>query len=282
MTDDGTINGGWLVLSENIYTSPIFHARPELFRLWILILCLARRSRTPSRLMDGRTIGYGEMITSLQSLRGHLSREGDTQRGEPADYAPSVSTVWRLLQTLESNGMISVDSSRKGATHITVHNYERYQTFDNYEASLMATANKLSEKQKDPTDTSTCPHSQQLELGSSDKGRKTSGKQAEISNYDTRDTRRGTDPAPDARKRPAQPDDNDLRFHYDTGNWNRQPTAAEIAIWKAAYPGIDLRAEMNRATLWLRDHKNRRKVRFGRFLANWFSKAQTRIDGRLS
>jgi hypothetical protein len=53
-------------------------------------------------------------------------------------------------------------------------------------------------------------------------------------------------------------------------------TDADRARWQAAYPAVDIDAELARATAWLAADPKRRKVQWGRFLVSWFSRTQDR------
>lgn len=53
-------------------------------------------------------------------------------------------------------------------------------------------------------------------------------------------------------------------------------TAAKLAEWEAAYPGLDCRGELRKAKQWLLDNPGRRKTLAGmaRFLGAWLGRAQ--------
>lgn len=56
------------------------------------------------------------------------------------------------------------------------------------------------------------------------------------------------------------------------GTWTRMIYLQE---WQEAYPGVNIRAELQRAALWLRANPAKRKTARGmpRFLVNWMSRA---------
>jgi len=71
-----------------------------------------------------------------------------------------------------------------------------------------------------------------------------------------------------------------LKYDYKTHAWNRKSTEEERADWRRAFPGVDLATEFHKATLWLKNNPRKRKKDFAKFLANWFTTAQDRIDKR--
>jgi hypothetical protein len=59
-------------------------------------------------------------------------------------------------------------------------------------------------------------------------------------------------------------------------------TQAEVDAWTPAYPGIDVRAEVLKAKVWLEANPSRRKTHAGipRFLVSWLNRAQDGAKGR--
>jgi hypothetical protein len=55
-------------------------------------------------------------------------------------------------------------------------------------------------------------------------------------------------------------------------------TEAQVAIWREAYPGVDILGEIRRANVWLEANPTKRKTYKGvpRFLVSWFGRAQDR------
>jgi hypothetical protein len=51
---------------------------------------------------------------------------------------------------------------------------------------------------------------------------------------------------------------------------------AKLALWRSAYPALDLPAEMAKAAAWLMANPKNKKSNYERFLTNWFSRAQDR------
>ena len=49
-----------------------------------------------------------------------------------------------------------------------------------------------------------------------------------------------------------------------------------IAVWKQAYPALDIEIELAKARAWLIANPKNQKKNYARFLTNWFSRAQDR------
>lgn len=65
------------------------------------------------------------------------------------------------------------------------------------------------------------------------------------------------------------------RVTWDSGQGFQGVTDADIARWKAAYPGVDLTLETARAHAWLVDNPTKAgKRNWGAFLNRWFSRVQ--------
>jgi uncharacterized protein YdaU (DUF1376 family) len=92
-------------------------------------------------------------------------------------------------------------------------------------------------------------------------------------------------PAPESKDEPppekqSQPPRAVMTFPVvgkDPGDW--QLTAAKVAEWREAFPGIDVIAECRKARQWCLDNPGRRKTRRGitAFLGRWLSKAQDEL-----
>lgn len=55
---------------------------------------------------------------------------------------------------------------------------------------------------------------------------------------------------------------------------------ADLAVWAQAYPAVNLRSEISRASEWLRSNPAKRKKAVRRFLTNWLSRSQERGGDR--
>lgn len=130
----GSADSGWVLLSAGIIDSPIFRGPADMFRLWVLLLCKAHRRQEPFRLMGGKEIHRGELVTSMADLQGGLLREGTPQAGESGAVSLSRQTIQRYLDAMAKDSMIERKSTRKG-TWIKILNFDTYQSFDTYRAS---------------------------------------------------------------------------------------------------------------------------------------------------
>jgi len=118
-------------LNAGIVDHPIFHAPPDMFRLWILLICMAHRHDKPFRLMGGREIHRGELVTSLGALQEKMAREGTPRSGESGAVTPKRQTIQRYLDAMVQDGMIEKESSRKG-TFIRLVNFDYHQNYMSY------------------------------------------------------------------------------------------------------------------------------------------------------
>lgn len=59
-----------------------------------------------------------------------------------------------------------------------------------------------------------------------------------------------------------------------------QNAGVHIAVWKKAYPAIDVLGEMAKAAAWLLANPKNRKSNYARFLSNWLSRAQDRAPAK--
>lgn len=55
---------------------------------------------------------------------------------------------------------------------------------------------------------------------------------------------------------------------------NFQNINGQYEVWKAAYPAVNLEAEMAKAAAWILANPKNKKSNYARFLNSWFSKAQ--------
>lgn len=53
-------------------------------------------------------------------------------------------------------------------------------------------------------------------------------------------------------------------------------TEDDWTVWQTAFPAVDVRGEVLKAALWLRDNPTRRKKNVRRFLTNWLGRVQER------
>lgn len=292
MREAGRADGGWILLSDRIVDSAVFHGPPDLFRLWVLLLCAAHRGVKPFRSLGGVELRRGELLTSRGRLQKQLERDGNPQLGEPAKVTPSRATVGRWLDVLRDEGMITLErSGRRGGTLVHVVNFDRYQDFSFYCPNLRpgsVSTNSGTERRNGAANSvqSELPVKQEdseddlLASGqSSGRKRTTSGSPYTSGSPDPSIRDRREVPPAQGQGTPASLPP--LDFDYESGKWNRKPTADEVSRWRKAFPAVDLRSELEKATLYLIDlPKNKRKKKHGAFLRNWFSRAQDWKDRR--
>lgn len=64
-----------------------------------------------------------------------------------------------------------------------------------------------------------------------------------------------------------------IDFDYETGVWSGI-TEGHLGIWSSAYPALDLKQQISAAGSWLMANPANRKSNHGRYLTNWFQRAQ--------
>lgn len=258
---DGIIEGGWLILSDQIWKHPVFHGPPDLFRLWILLLCMAHRKQEPMRLhKEDREVRRGELVTSLAHLADRLGRDGNHRLGEQAYVSPSRQTVARYLESLEDGKLITTVKTRHLGTWIRIVEFERYQDFNNYfKGRGQANGHKRTAK---PTLEQSV---MELDAPRTDSQTDTNGHKRTSTTPETPETPKDKKPPP-------------MKFNYESGKWNRRPTDEEVRVWHAAYPDIDPIEQFKQAGAWLMANADHPKKRFPAFLNNWMARAQRGWD----
>lgn len=74
--------------------------------------------------------------------------------------------------------------------------------------------------------------------------------------------------------KPFAPTDEKLSLGAD-GKWHGV-SEERLAVWHAAFPAVDLQAEMAKAAAWVLSNPQHKKSNYARFLNTWFAKAQDR------
>ena len=77
-----------------------------------------------------------------------------------------------------------------------------------------------------------------------------------------------------ATSKPFAPTDEKLSLGAD-GKWHGV-SEERLAVWHAAFPAVDLQAEMAKAAAWVLSNPQHKKSNYARFLNTWFAKAQDR------
>lgn len=75
------------------------------------------------------------------------------------------------------------------------------------------------------------------------------------------------------RSKPFAP--NAVAFDAPTGSW-LGITNADFALWRAAYPALDIKRELAAAAAWVVANPKNRKANWRRFLTAWFARSQER------
>jgi hypothetical protein len=112
---------GWIRLHRQVLDSAVF-ADDALFRLWCLCLLLANHHPGWAKI-DGLAqpvqVQRGQFVTGRFALHSALYPR-------PRKSSPSASTVWRMLERLQTIGNLHIDSNSRFSI-VTIVNYERYQ-----------------------------------------------------------------------------------------------------------------------------------------------------------
>lgn len=72
----------------------------------------------------------------------------------------------------------------------------------------------------------------------------------------------------------SKPSVESKKITFDGSNF--QNINGHMAVWKKAYPAIDIEIELQKAAAWLVSNPNNRKSQYGRFLNGWLTRAQDR------
>jgi len=115
---------GFIVLSRAIFDSAIWRDNPHVLKLFIYLLGVARYKKTPKKYPHFE-VNRGEILTSLNDI------SEDNEYFENKIKKWSRSKVSRMLQVLEEQGYITKLSDTYG-THLSICNYDHYQTLGNY------------------------------------------------------------------------------------------------------------------------------------------------------
>lgn len=127
----------YFILTRKIFESAIWTDDPHILKLFIYLIGTARHSKEPKK-YNGFEIKRGELVTSLSLLsdNNEFVKNGRLQQW-------SRSKVSRMLNVLNEQGYIKILSDTYG-THISIINYDTYQTPDTYKTNTSATPLKRS------------------------------------------------------------------------------------------------------------------------------------------
>jgi DNA replication protein DnaD len=120
---------GWIKLHRKIRSNPVFNDL-QLCRLWMI--CLLEASHKQREQPIGRQVVLlesGQFITGRFDLHA-MYNNGLKRSDHVAEY-----TVWRWLQTLERQGLVSINSSNKYSI-VSVLNWSFYQNSEQQNEQL--------------------------------------------------------------------------------------------------------------------------------------------------
>lgn len=71
----------------------------------------------------------------------------------------------------------------------------------------------------------------------------------------------------------SPPEQSGIEFDFEQGSFSGigEP---DLAIWREAYPAIDVETEIKKAAAWLKANPKNRKKNYERFIVNWLARAQ--------
>lgn len=119
-------HSGYVLLSRSLQESNLWQLPPDHFRVAVYLLMKARHKAKPHRLPDGLEIKRGEMVTSMTLIAENCSYYENRMVREM-----SRKKALNILENLENIGFLKRNSHSKG-THLTICNYDTYQTAKNY------------------------------------------------------------------------------------------------------------------------------------------------------
>jgi len=127
----------YFILTRKIFESAIWRDDPHILKLFIYLIGMARHQKYPKK-YPGFDVKRGELITSLSNIseNNEFIKNGRLQSW-------GRSKVSRMLKVLIEQGYIQVLSDTYG-THISICNYDTYQSPDTYKPNTTETQLKRS------------------------------------------------------------------------------------------------------------------------------------------
>lgn len=93
-----------------------------------------------------------------------------------------------------------------------------------------------------------------------------------------------TEPKKKGKKKPPptpnQPVESESQYIEKINDYFTSITDGQVEKWTTVYLGVPIGIEIKKAHNWLVENPNKRKKKFGAFLANWFSRSHDRIGDR--
>jgi hypothetical protein len=126
MASDSFIPEGCFFLARQIFDSAIWRDDPHVLKLFIYLLGKARHKEEPKK-YPGFEINRGELVTSLSQIAD------DNEFYNRTIKKWSRAKVSRMMQLLKEQEYIKILADTYG-THISICNYDRFQSLDNYKA----------------------------------------------------------------------------------------------------------------------------------------------------
>jgi hypothetical protein len=125
--------GTYFILSRNIFDSAIWRDDPHILKLFVYLLGNARHAKKPKK-YPKVTIKRGEIVRSLSQIAddNEYTHNNSVKRW-------SRGKVSSMLKSLEKQGYIKIASDTYG-THLSICNYDVYQTPVNYTSDSSKTA----------------------------------------------------------------------------------------------------------------------------------------------
>ena len=127
------LESGYALLSRGVFDSSLWQLPPDHFRVAMYLLLKARHKPNPHTLPDGLKIGRGELVTSMARIAENCSFYENRMLREMGR-----KKALNILENLENIGFLKRNSHSLG-THITICNYDTYQTPDNYNSHKVET-----------------------------------------------------------------------------------------------------------------------------------------------
>ena len=122
------LSKSFFILSREIFDSAIWRDSPDVLKLWIYLIGIARFDKEPKK-FPGFVVKRGELVTSLAQIAENNEYE---ENGTAKQW--SRMKVSRMLKKLAEQGYIEQRCDTYG-THVSICNYDIYQDVGRYKAN---------------------------------------------------------------------------------------------------------------------------------------------------
>ncbi|MBI3090694.1 MAG: hypothetical protein HYY96_08495 [Candidatus Tectomicrobia bacterium] len=122
------LSGSWVKLHRGLYTSNVYRMGPPYRDIWLWLISHACFKDYELKLRNGETIQLklGQLATSYRAIAQGVSWGVGFKT-----TSPSLKTIKKALDWLESEQMIEISFNRKHKfSVITIRNYEAYQSYE--------------------------------------------------------------------------------------------------------------------------------------------------------